>query len=485
MTSDADERLAAVYSAESFRQSGHRLIDLLADQLAASLSGRQEKTLPWIPPEESVAKWQELAQKGCSIEDICTEVLAGSVRINNPRFIGHQNCTPAPDAILAGLIADFVNNGSGVYEMGMASTAMEHYVVQTVAKHFGMDSDASGVMTSGGSLANLTAMLAARSVKSPGADWQHGTQQPLSVLVSDQAHYCIDRATRIMGWGQEGAIPVPADSNYSMNVQELAAALNEAESRGRKVIAVVGNACSTSAGAFDDLDAIGDFCQQNDLWFHVDGAHGAAFAFSDKYRDRIRGIEKADSVTIDFHKMLMTPVICSALIYRRGEESFRAFSQRADYLFSQQSEQQEHDWYNLAKRTFECTKPMLSLKVYSLLAIHGAEVLGQNVDRLMDSTKRFVELIQQRGAYEIATQPQANIVCFRPRGATNDEVESIRESIVKLGVHYIVQTKLNGKTWMRATVTNPMTGEREFVSLLDEVDQLVEALSVRTAMDSQ
>lgn len=498
-----DRALEDAYSANDFRAAGHRIIDMLADHLEHSLSGSQSQALPWLEPEDSLAHWTELARPTGAqsphefkktIETLCAELLERSVHISNPKFMGHQICSPAPTAILAGLVTDFLNNGSGVYEMGMAGTAMEKVVIRTVAEQFGMSEAADGVMTSGGTLANLTAMLAARAIKSGGDDWTAGTHQPLAIMVSDQAHYCVDRAVRIMGWGETGVIRVPTNDHYAMQTAELPGLLAKATSEGRKVIAVVGSACSTSTGSFDDLAAISQFCKQHNLWFHVDGAHGAAVAFSSKHRHLVRGIESADSVVLDFHKMLMTPVINSAVIFKRKLESFRTFAMEADYLFAQTQDQL--DEFNLAKRTFECTKTMLSAKVFSILAVHGTRLWESNIDRLHEIAGTFAELIESRAAFQLAIRPQTNIVCFRllpslstahDDAANNIDFVSelnsaIREQLVRDGEFYIVKTVLRGTTWLRCTLANPFTSADDMNGLLDRLELLAASRTPANAL---
>ncbi|TWT93314.1 pyridoxal phosphate-dependent decarboxylase family protein [Stieleria varia] len=468
-----DPILTHAYDPERFRASAHQLVDLLADELAANLSATQSQSLPWQTPQQSEAFWRDLATQAPSIMDIARTVLQRSVRISDPRFIGHQICTPIPDAILAGFLTDFVNNGSGVYEMGMAGVAMERWIMDQVAQRLDLPETAAGVMTSGGTLGNLTALLCARSVKSPTDVWKSGTSGQLAIMVSEQSHYCVRRAAGIMGWGESGIITVPCNDRFSMSTDQLPELYQQATGRGITVIGVVGSACGTSTGAFDDLNAIASFCRHHDLWFHVDGAHGAALAFSDVHKGKLAGIEHADSVVIDFHKMLMTPVLASAVLFRRGLDGFRTFCQQADYLFA---ESNDANWDDLAQRTFECTKTMMAVKFYTVLAGGGPGLLAANVDRLMAMTGELVREIQRRPAFELAVQPQCNIVCFRHRHRSaidlNDWNNRLRQRIIHRGEYYLVQTKLHGQTWLRCTVTNPMTGPKEFVGMLDQIEQI-------------
>ncbi|MFK7821506.1 MAG: aspartate aminotransferase family protein, partial [Planctomycetaceae bacterium] len=245
--------------------------------------------------------------------------------------------------------------------------------------------------------------------------------------------------------------------------------LSKAEQRGLTGIAVVGRACTTSTGSFDDVQAIGNFCQKNKLWVHVDGAHGAANGPSAKYRHLVSGLELADSVTLDFHKMLMTPAITSALLFREGHKSYGSFAQQADYLWS---ESDSPEWFNLAKRTFECTKTMLSVKVSSIVATHGWELFDQNVTRLNDLAAGFAELLDAANDFELAIAPQTNIVCFRytaGTGNTCDVNKKARQKLLERGEFYIVQTVLNGETWLRTTISNPMTQPIHFEELLTAI----------------
>jgi L-2,4-diaminobutyrate decarboxylase len=457
--------IESAYDSEQFRTRAHALVDFLADRLGESMdSSGQQTTIDYVEPEQAIAELTEL-----SGDRFFEDVWRHCIRLHNPKFMGHQIMPPVPIAAMAGFFSDVMNNGMGVYEMGVAGTALERIVVQQVGQRLGMGDNVDGVLTSGGTLANLTAMLAARSHISPDTDWKDGTQRKLALMVSDQAHYCVDRAARIMGWGDDGIIKVPTNDRFSMRTELLSDELAKAKQRGVTVIAVVGSACTTSTGSFDDLVAIGNFCDEHKLWFHVDGAHGAANGLSSKYRHLVAGIELADSVTLDFHKMLMTPAITSTLLFRDGNKSYGSFAQQADYLWS---ESDSPEWFNLAKRTFECTKTMLSVKVSSIVATHGWELFDTNVTRLNDLAAGFAELLEAADDFELAVTPQTNIVCFRYTGGEASVCEvnkRIRRQLLERGEFYIVQTVLNGETWLRTTISNPMTQENHFEQLLTAI----------------
>ena len=466
--------LENVYDPSVFRTIGHELIDLLADHLEKVQSDREHPVLPYKDPEVVLDYWKKDFSSDTGVMDMFGNILSQSINVHHPRYIGHQVAVPAFISSLSGLISDVMSNGTGVYEMGMAANAIERIVTDLVAQRIGYDQNASGLLTSGGSLANLTALLAARKAKAPSAVWEKGHQEKLAILVSEEAHYCIDRAARILGLGEEGIIKVPVNRDYSIDTSKVTDCLEEAQSKGLHVIAIIGCACSTATGSYDDLEFLGDFASRHNLWFHVDGAHGAGVIFSEKYKHLVKGIAKADSVVLDFHKMLMTPALNTALIFKNSRDSYRTFEQKAQYLWDSQHSQ---EWYNSGKRTFECTKLMMSIKVYAILKAYGEEAFSQNVNTLYDLAETFSEMIDKQESFELAHHPQANIVNFRyaPQQVDidlNTLNNNIRQALIQSGKFYVVQTTINGEKYLRTTMMNPLTTKDDLIALIEEVHHL-------------
>lgn len=477
--SPTQNALAEVYSTDLFRNLGHQLIDLIANHVDGVQTNLESPVLPYKSPAEELAFWQNLGFEQMAPLALFQQIIDHSINVHHPRYIGHQVAKPSLVASLAGLVADVMSNGSGVYEMGMSSNAIEKVVTDWVAQHIGFDENASGIITSGGSLANLTGLLAARRAKAPNSVWEDGHDQPLALLVSEEAHYCVDRAARIMGLGSKGIIKVPVDRQFKIRTDLLSAYLEKAKAQGLKVIAVVGCAASTATGSYDDLNALADFCQQEDLWLHVDGAHGGAVVFSQKYKSLAQGIERADSVVIDFHKMLLTPSLNTALIFKTASDSYKTFAQKAQYLWDAEN---EPEWYHSGKRTFECTKLMLSIKSYAILKTHGTAVFGENVDRLYDLGRSFAAILIDHPHFELAVEPEGNIVNFRYINASLDDLDAlnhrIRQQLIESGKFYIVQTTIHDNKYLRTAIMNPLTTEREFYDLLEEIEVIAAKLSL-------
>lgn len=465
-------RLIAAYHAERFRADGHAVIDRMADHLAAAADG---PVLPWQSPTAAIAAWpDDFPDEPDPDADLATTIartLAGSIRLHHPRYLGHQVPPPLPAAALADAMAALLNNGMAVYEMGGVATPHELAVVAWMARTLGLSSGAGGLLTSGGSLGNLTALLAARAARAGHDVWSEGSHRapPLAVLVARTAHYSIDRAVRMLGWGEGGAVAVAVDTGHRLDPSDLPRALAVAQAEGRRPIAVVASAGSTATGAYDPIEPIADFCAAHGLWLHVDGAHGAAAALSPLHAHRVRGIERADSIVWDAHKLLAMPALCTAVLYRDAEHAYGAFAQEASYLFAR-----ERQWWNLGLRTLECTKRMMGSILYASLRAHGVGWFRDYVERVFALAAALAARLEAAPDFELALTPEANIVCFRYRpvsgptpGPELDALQAtVRERCRDRGELYFLDTLLDGERWLRTAVMNPLTTGVELDGLL-------------------
>lgn len=457
-----DKLFEKAYDPEQFRENGHRLIDMLADYMKTCLDNEEMPVLPWKEPLEQEKYWKGVlnASGSFSVEAFFMDYLEKSNHIHHPHYAGHQVVPPLPLTALANLMEAFTNNGMAVYEMGPASSAMEKVVIDWLLGFLGWQIEGGGMLTSGGSLGNLTAMLAARQAYKGLDMWENGSGKGMAVMVSSESHYSIERAVKIMGLGERGVISIPVDGNFRMQVNRLQDILDDAVEQGLSVFALAGNACSTSTGKYDSLTALGEFCQKNNIWFHVDAAHGGPAIFSEKYKHLVNGIEMADSVVVDFHKMMLVPALTTAVLYKNRKSPFEAFTQKARYLLQDKG---ELNWWDSAGRTIECTKKPMSVKVFLMIKMFGAGLIEKFVDKTYDLARDFALEINSTDDFELAVQPDSNIVCFRykPEGALESELNglnsSLRSSIREAGVFYIVQTIIKGQVYLRVSLMNPFT----------------------------
>lgn len=474
-----------LYSPDQFQMVGHEVVDMLAGYLEGAVNRRRD-VLTFTPSTEAVLDWMDpLPVEGGEIGDLLTQisvrVLESSLHVHHPRNLGHQVAPPLPLAALADLVSALTNQAMAVYETGPSATLIERQVIAWLCELLGWNGG-GGVLTSGGALANLTALLAARQVMSETNVWKDGVgTRRLRILASEFAHYSVSRAAGIMGLGTDAVVPVATDARGSMCPQALRAAYASCLESGTMPFVVVGTAGCTPTGSIDPLAEIAEFCQAQGLWFHVDGVHGASALLTSSHRAALAGIELADSVSWDGHKLLYVPATVSAVLFRNPAHADAAFSQEASYLFHDTDEAVES--FNTSARTLECTKRMMGLKLWLVFKAYGSRQMGAVVEHVYATARRFAGLLEEAADFELLMPPQTNIVCFRYRGgsarANADRAcelstwqAAIRRALVEGGGFHLTQTDIHGQTWLRTTLMNPLTESSDLMALMSAIRQL-------------
>ena len=418
--------------------------------------------------------------------------------LNHPRCVGHQVPAPLPLVGLFDALTTMTNQVQGVYEMGPWGIAAERAVIDQIGQQIGYPAgEFGGLVTSGGSLGNLTALLAARNEACPWI-WQSGASsgtRKASDLDSDQtarcsdrlpvflvqadAHYSLDRAAGVMGIGTSQVLRVPLDDGRRMDVDALQQLLERMQVEKVPVIAVVAVACTTAVGAFDPLDPIADLCTQYGVWLHVDAAHGGAVCLSRKHRHLVKGLHRADSVVLDAHKLMFVPAVCALVFYRNPKHRFRAFEQSAPYLFDPSAPDMSE--YDNGMVTFECTKRSAALGLWGTLAVFGTQLFEQLVDHVFAMAACLATLLAESSEFELFAQPTANIVVFRylPPGleSANDQHVNqlqlrLRRTMLDSGFAYLTQTSLDGRIYLRCTLMNPLTEQDHLNQIVSELGRL-------------
>jgi L-2,4-diaminobutyrate decarboxylase len=395
------------------------------------------------------------------------DLLAHSVRLHHPAQIAHQVSNPDVPAAIADLIQGAINQPMSIYEMGPAAHATERVVVEWMCEKVGWPAGAGGVLTHGGSLANLTVLLAARAVAAPDA-WVDGVDGTLAVLAPPGSHYSVKRSVAMLGLGERAMVELDVDEYERIRPDRLGDALERCEAAGLRPMALVAAACATSTGLHDDLEPIGAFCREHGIWFHVDAAHGATALLSPEHRHPLRGIELGDSVIWDAHKMMRTPALAAAVLLREERLLEAAFRQKAAYLIYEGSEAEST---SLLERQVECTKAAIGMRVFLNLAFRGEDGIGRYVAEQYEKTARFHRLIEARPGFESLCAPESNILCFR-YGDDSDEQVRLRERLLAEKLFHLSSTTVNGERWLRMTVTAPATTEDTIERLLDAIERL-------------
>ncbi|PKP02405.1 MAG: pyridoxal-dependent decarboxylase [Bacteroidetes bacterium HGW-Bacteroidetes-9] len=477
--------LEHAFDPEEFRREGHKLVDLLSNYLQKCRKAEPMQVLPPSEPDDLVDFWtNDLKSKEFNLQDFYNTLIDQSNHIHHPRYMGHQVVPPAPVSALTEMLEALLNNGMAIYEMGPAATAIERVVIRWLARHVGLPENADGLLTSGGSAGNLTCLLAARQAMCGYNIWEEGTQadNSLAFLVSEEAHYSVSRAAHIMGWGDKGVVKVPVNSRMQLDTSKLKDTLEKARADGLNVIALVGNACSTSTGTYDPINEMADFAEANGLWFHVDGAHGGAAVMTEKYNHLTKGIERADSLVIDFHKMMLTPALTTAVLFKNGQHSFETFAQKAEYLLSNNTIK---PWYDGAGRSLECTKKMLGVKVYTMIRFYGDQLFSDYITTTYDLGQTLAGMILGEKGFELAVKPDGNIVCFRYRpesyiGDINQLTTSIRKNLLDDASFYVVQTTVRNEVYLRVSLMNPFTTHDDLETLITLIKSITHNIHAMT-----
>ena len=414
-------------------------------------------------------------------EELVRLALGHGLNLHDPRYIGHQVPASIPLAGLFDALGSVTNQVMAIYEMGPWATAVEHALVAQLGQMIGWQPGGfSGLITHGGSLANLTALLTARNV-SLNTSWEAGVPgkgpSPVVVVHAD-AHYSVTRAAGVLGLGTRNVIPAPLDDRRRMDPEKLDELLASLRKKGHPIVATVAAACATPIGAFDPLQAIADVCQRHEVWLHVDAAHGGSACFSRRYRHLLAGIEHCDSMIWDAHKMLFVPALCAFVFYRNAEQRFEAFQQSAPYLFDPSAPGISD--YDSALKTVECTKRAAAFGLWGTWSLFGPQLFEDMVDTTFDMGRIFYEKLEATSDFEPLHEAQCNIVAFRylPNALRHAQPETIgqfqrdlRRRVIKSGEFYLVQTTLDGMAALRVTIINPLTTPEHLDALLDALRQ--------------
>jgi L-2,4-diaminobutyrate decarboxylase len=486
----ARARIAAAYSADALEAAGTELVATLADHFRAVYAG-DTKALNWNPPAKLVAEAKQFLNEAgggsprrvdpatiaARVAELARESLARGQNMHHPHYVGHQVPAPVPLAALFDFLGCVTNQVMAIYEMGPWATAVEHAVVAAVGEQLGFPPGSfAGLVTSGGSLANLTCLLTARNV-ALGDAWTAGMcgrkSAPVIVAHAD-AHYSVSRSAGILGIGTNQIVKAALDVHRRMDPNQLDETLSDLRSRGVPIIAVSASACATPIGAFDSLVEISDVCRRHGVWLHVDAAHGGAAAFSPRHRHLVAGLEQADSVVCDAHKMMFVPALCAIVFYKNRGHRFTAFQQEAPYLFDPAAPDLAQ--YDTGLVNLECTKRAAAFGLWGIWSIFGLQLFADLVDVTFDLAQQFHAMLESADDFQPLHEPECNILAFRylPRELSDAPPEKIdafqlqlRREVIESGEYYLVPNRIDGRSVLRTTIINPLTTAEDLRGLLD------------------
>jgi aromatic-L-amino-acid decarboxylase len=458
------------FDSETRRRLGYRLIDQI-DSFFSSLPDRAVQ-LPleqrsYGPLHHALPEKGEDA--GQVLDELCREMVKQGFHVPSANYFGLMNPTPTYMGVLAEALVAGLNPQLATLARSQLASKIELETMRWVGERVGWSGEFNGTFTSGGNEANFSGLALALAFKFPGAV-EEGVaaigSQPV-LYASAESHHSLDKSAGLLGIGRNALRRVAVNEAAQLDPEMLERAIVQDLAEGRKPFCVVATAGTTNSGTVDDLVAISEICRRHQLWLHVDGAYGGVAIFSDQHRNVVRGIERADSLTVDPHKWMAMPFAAGVILTSHPETLERAFSVAAPYMPKAAGAQLPDN----SRISTQWTRRMNSLKLWLTLRVHGRQAYEELIDRQLKLSKSFAGWVKTSEDFELAVAPTLPIVTFRlkPAGRSPQELvadhDRIVEEVTRDGGRWMSETKLRGQSVLRMMVISYLTEERHLQGL--------------------
>ena len=423
-----------------------------------------------------------LPERECSLSSVLdrlSAVIEHSVVVSHASTAAHFHSPPLIAALAAEVVIAALNQSMDSFDQAPASTVLEQRMVKWLCSRAGFPSNAGGIFTTGGTQSNFMGLLLARDWCLQ-SHWNWSAQKRglppeasrLRILCSEVAHFTIEKSAAQLGLGTDAVVKVQSDASFRMCPKSLHATIDELKQAELVPMAIVATAGSTDFGSVDPILEIASVCRSAQAWFHVDAAYGGALLFSNRNLGMLEGIEKADSIGLDFHKLFWQPISCSAFLLRDSSQ-FQHMELHADYL-----NPETHDALgipNLVTNSLSTTRRFDALKLWVSLQMLGQDKLSKMIDRTLELAKHAAKVIQRTPRLELLQEPSLGCVLFRyrPTGSTDSDVlnAKIRQRLFDRGVAVIGHTRVQKRQFLKLTCMNPAVSEEQYEALLLKVVQ--------------
>jgi aromatic-L-amino-acid decarboxylase len=402
--------------------------------------------------------------------DAAADVLDVSLAQSRPRYFAYIGSSGLEISVLGDAL--MASHDVNVAVSSGAADLLEAQTVRWVGQFVGFSSEAKGLMAAGGTISNLTALTAAREYALPGVRQEGAGGRRLALYCSAEAHYSVRRAAEVLGIGAVNVRAIALDDRRRMRTSLCAEAIDRDLAEGVVPVAVVATAGTTLTGAVDDLDALGDVCGERDVWLHVDGAYGLPAAGT-KRAELFRGLNRANSATVDAHKWLYVPKSCSVLLVHDTTALEHAFSHYEGYI-------PHGEELHAVDRTLEYSRPLSALKLWLAFRVHGAARIRAAIERNLDEAEFLANLLRDDPRFELLCDPPLSVVCFRrvlPDHSSEDaHNQALAAAVARDGRILIAPAEADGRTWLRACMVNHRTTEADVRAIPDVVGEVSDLL---------
>ncbi len=458
------------FDSETRRRLGYRLIDQI-DSFFSSLPDRAVQ----LPLEQRTygPLYDALPERGEDAErvldELCREMVEKGFHVPSANYFGLMNPTPTYMGVLAEALVAGLNPQLATLARSQLASKIELETMRWIGERVGWPGQFNGTFTSGGNEANFSGLALALASKFPEAV-EDGVAaiggQPV-LYASAEAHHSLDKSAGLLGIGRKALRRIAVNDAAQLDPEALEGTIAQDHAAGRKPFCVVATAGTTNSGTVDDLVAISEICRKHQMWLHVDGAYGAVAIFSDQHRDLVKGIEQADSITVDPHKWMAMPFAAGVILTNHPEILERAFSVAAPYMPKAAGAHLPDN----SRISTQWTRRMNSLKLWLTLRVHGRQGYEELIDRQLKLSRSFIAWVKASQDFELAVPPMLPIVTFRLKAAGRSpqqlaaDHDVIVDEVTRDGARWISETKVRGESVLRMMVISYLTEERHLEGL--------------------